>query len=173
MRLLHWLMNELTSFLAAALYFGACFLVVVLLKKLMLEDYDIAFGNYLSVALLALVTAKVAVLLEGVSFGRRIGLIEVLLRTGVYSLAALVLLVIEHAASTRGEAGGFTAALVGAFHHPDAPRIWATMICIMLAFAAYSAFAVLRRELGTRRLASVFLSPPGPPAVAAGGGSGD
>jgi hypothetical protein len=172
MRFLHWLVHELTAVLIATLYFGTCFLLVMVLKKLMLEEYGIAFGDYVSVVLLALVTAKVVVVFDRVSFGRHLGLTEVALRTTIYTLAALVLLLIEHAASTRAEAGGFGAALTGAFQHPDAPRIWATLICVALAFAAYCGFAVLRRELGTTRLVAVFLDPPRPDAVAAGGGSG-
>lgn len=164
MRLVHWLSHEIKAILLATIYFGSCFLVILVLKKLLLEEYRIEFSAYLSAVLLALVAAKVVVIFDRVSFGRHIGLSEVLIRTTTYSFAAFILLLIEHAVSTRHEAGGFTAALLGAFRHPEAPRIWATLICVGLAFAAYNAAAILRRELGAERLSAAYLQPP---AVAA------
>ncbi len=160
MRFFNWLYDEGRAIIFATVYFGSCFFVILALKRLLLEEYHIGFSAYFSAAVLALVAAKVAVVFDRVSFGSRIGLNEVLIRTTAYSFAAFILLLIEHAVSARHEAGGFAAALLGALRHPDAPRIWATLICVGLAFAAYNAAAVLRRELGAERLLAAYLRPP-------------
>lgn len=160
MRFLHWLLHEIRALFFATVFFGIFFLAILFLKGLMLEEYDITFTGYASALLLALVTAKVVVVLGKVSFGRQIGIIEVLLRTVVYSFAAFVLMVAEHVLATRAEAGGLGPALRGAFQHADAPHIWATLICVSLAFAAYTAFTVLCREVGADRVAAAYLSPP-------------
>jgi len=157
MKLLAWLRHELTTVLLATLYFAACFLVAELLKYLVLEDYGIAFSG-LSVALvLSLVTAKVVVLLDRAPLGHRIGLLEVALRTAVYSATAFCIMLLEKAITTREAAGGFMPALAGILDHPEMPRIWATLICVGFAFAGYTAFMVLRREIGTAALSRSFL----------------
>ncbi len=160
MHVLHWLSHEIRSILTAMLFFLTCFAVVVILKDLMLEQYDVTTGTSASVAMLALVTAKVVVIFERVSFGRQIGLIEILLRSASYSFVAFILLLLEHGFSERQEAGGFAAAIAKAFSHPDMPVIWATLICVTLAFVVWNALAILRRELGRERLAAVLRQPP-------------
>jgi hypothetical protein len=117
--------------------------------------------------MLALVTAKVVVLFERVNVGKRIGVVEVLLRTALYSLAAFLLLVLEHGLSERKEAGGFLAALAKAYQHPDMPIIWATLICVTMAFIIWTALAVLRRAFGRDRLVAAFLKPANATAVSA------
>jgi hypothetical protein len=163
MRFWHWLRHEIRSILTAMLFFLACFAVVVVLKDLMLEQYDVSAGTSVRVVMLALVTAKVVVLFERVSVGKQIGAVEVLLRTSLYSLAAFLLLLLEHGLSERKEAGGFFAALAKAFQHPDMPIIWATLICVTLAFFIWTALAILRRELGRERLVAAYLKPSSEP----------
>lgn len=160
MKVWHWLAHEVRSILTAMLFFLACFAVIVVLKDLMLEQYRVTARTSASILMLSLVTAKVVVLFERVSFGRQIGLIEVFLRSAAYSLAAFLLLLLEHGLSERKEAGGFFVALADAFHHPDMPIIWATLICVTLAFLVWSALAILRREFGRERLVAAFLQPP-------------
>jgi hypothetical protein len=142
------------------LFFLALFAVIVVLKDLMVEQYDITVGTSVKVVMLAFVTAKVVVLFERASFGRNIGLVEVLLRSAIYSFAAFLILLLEHGISERKEAGGFPAAVTSAFRHPDMPIIWATLICVTLSFLVWNALAVLRREVGRERLVEVFLRPP-------------
>jgi hypothetical protein len=166
MKVLHWLVHEIRAILTAMLFFLTCFAVVVVLKNLMLEQYEVTAATSVRVVMLAFVTAKVVVLFERVSVGRQIGAVEVLLRTALYSLAAFALLLLEHGISERKEAGGFFAALSKAFQHPDMPIIWATLICVTLAFLVWAAFAVLRRSFGRDRIIAAYLSPPPPQAEA-------
>jgi hypothetical protein len=164
MQVLNWLKHEIRSILTAMLFFLSCFAVVVVLKDLMLEQYDVTAGTSVRVVMLALVTAKVVVLFERVPFGRLIGVVEVLSRSAAYSLAAFLLLLLEHGLSERSEAGGFFQALSRAFQHPDMPIIWATLICVTLAFLVWTALQVLRRNVGRDMLVAAFLKPAGVPA---------
>jgi uncharacterized protein involved in response to NO len=143
MRFRHWLAHEIKSILTAMLFFLTCFAVTVVLKDLMLEQYDITAGVSASVLMLSLVTAKVVVLFERVSFGRQTGYVE-------------------HGLSERKDAGGFFTAIAKAFQHPDMPIILATLICVTLAFVVWTTFAVLRRAIGRDRLVAAFMDPPAP-----------
>jgi hypothetical protein len=162
MKFLHWLVHEIRAILTAMLFFLTGFAVVVVLKDLMIEQYDVTAATSVRVVMLALVTAKVVVLFERVSLGRQVGAVEVVLRTALYSLAAFGFLLLEHGISERKEAGGFFAALSKAFQHPDMPVIWATLICVTLAFLVWTAFAVLRRSFGRDRIIAAYLSAPPP-----------
>lgn len=157
MQIVRWLRHELRAVLIATLYFGACFLIFMVLKQLMLEGYGIAFSGLSTALLLALVTAKVVVVLDKAPLEHRIGLVEVAVRTTLYTAAALILLLVEKAFSAREEAGGFFSALSSVFEHPEMPHVWAAVICIGVAFAGYAAFTVLRREIGTPLLAAALL----------------
>lgn len=163
MQFWHWLQHEIRAILTAMLFFLTCFAVIMILKNLMLEQYDVTAGTSVQVFMLALVTSKVVVLFERVSFGERIGLVEILMRSAAYSLAAFLLLLLEHGLSERKEAGGFFAALSKAFQHPDMPIILATLICVTLAFLVWTALAVLRREFGRERLVAAILKPSSAP----------
>lgn len=162
MKILAWLRHELRSVLLATAYFAACFGVLMLLKRLMLQGYGIAFSGVTAALLLALVTGKVVVVLDRAPLRHRIGLVEVAMRTVLYTLVALGLLVLEEAISSRAEAGGVLPALAAILGDPEMPRVWATAICVGLAFAGYTAFSVIRREVGTERLAAAFLGRPHP-----------
>lgn len=157
MTVVRWLSEELRAVLLAGLYFAAFFFVVLLLKALLLEGYGIAFTAFSLALVLALVTAKVVVVLDRAPLGHRIGLLEVALRTSLYTATALALLLVEKAFASREAAGGFVPALRNVFRHPDMPQIWATLLCLAIAFAGYVAFAVARRRLGDACLAAAFL----------------
>jgi hypothetical protein len=44
------------------------------------------------------------------------------------------------------------------------PIIWATLICVTLAFLVWTALQVLRRNVGRDMLVAAFLKPAGVPA---------
>lgn len=159
MRYWRWLRHEIRALLTAMLFFATCFAAIEVLKTLMVARYGITAGTSVSVLMLSLVTAKVVVLFERVSFGKWIGLVEVLIRSAAYAVAAFVLLLLEHALSERRDAGGFVAALVDAYRHPDMPLILATLLCVTLVFVVWNAFAVLGRALGRDRISAAFLKP--------------
>jgi hypothetical protein len=163
------LIEEGRAVLWTTAYFAAWFAVLIVLKELILEEYQIEFRG-LSMALVgALVVAKVVLVLEHVPLGRwalrRPALVEVILRTLFYALGAFVVLLLEKAFEARHESGGFGPALAGVLHHRDVPHVWANTICVASALFGFNALAVVRRYLGDAALTALFLSssPPPPP----------
>jgi len=145
------------------LYFATWFGALVVVKKLILDEYHIEFRG-LSIALLgALVIAKVVLVLEHVPLGqwveRHAAALDVVLRTLLYSLGVAVVLLLEKAFESRHEAGGFAAAALSVFEHRDIPHVWANTICISGALLVFNALAVLRPHLGGK-LIPVYLKPP-------------
>lgn len=157
------LKDEIKAVALVTLYFATWLGLLVLLKKLILAEYQIEF-NGLSVALVgALVLAKVVLVLEHISLGTWVrtnkALIDVVLRTILYAFGVFVVLVLERAFEGRHEYGSFGASLMAVFRDADDHHVWVNTICLTSALLGYNALSVVRRHLGEGGLVRLFLSP--------------
>jgi hypothetical protein len=158
------LKHELKAVVLVTLFFAAWLGVVLGLKILILEDYQISFGSISVVLIGALVLAKVVLILEHVPLGgwqrNQPVLMETILRTILYALGTFVVILLEKAFESRHEQGGFGLALMSVFQHRDMPHVWANTICVGGALLFYNLLSALNRQLGTGGLARIFLTPP-------------
>jgi hypothetical protein len=158
------LRHEVKSILLTTLYFAICFGTLVLIKRLILADYQIQFRG-LSLALIgALIMAKVVLIMEHVPLGtwieKRPAIVDVIVRTFVYGLGVFVVLILEKSFEARHDFGGFLNALAHIYEHPDYPHIWANTICVFWTLLGFNLFSMLRNQLGKNGLRQLFLSPP-------------
>ena len=162
------LTHELKAIGMTTLYFATWFGMLVGLKELILDDYQIAFRGWSLALVGALVVSKVVLVMEHVSLGQWIrhhpAVVEVVLRTLLYGAAVFIALLLEKAFETRHEFGGFAPALGRVFQHPDMPHVWANTICVACALLLFNALSVLRRHLGEGQIVRLFLAPPAEPA---------
>lgn len=147
----------------AALFFGSWITVLLVLKDLLLAEYDIAFHGW-SVALVgALVLSKVVLVLEHLPLGAWIGgrpaWVDVTARTLLYGLGVLVVLLLEKAFEGRHEYGGFGASMKSVFQHAEIHHVWVNTICLTGALLTFNALSVVRRHLGEGGLRRLFLQP--------------
>jgi hypothetical protein len=163
MKFVHWIAEEVRSLLAATLYFAVCFVLIMVLKQLLLAQYGIQFSGITTALLVALVTAKVVIVLQKVPLSHlydgQPAIVDLCARTLLYTFATLLALLLEKAFESRAEHGGFLTAVAVVFEHRDMPQVWATTIWVGLAFTAYNAFGILRREIGAKELKRVFFAP--------------
>jgi hypothetical protein len=154
---------EIRLVLLTTLYFAFWLGMLMLLKELVLAEYQIAFHGFSLALLGALVLAKVVLILDHVPLGARIGAlpawVDVTMRTALYSLGVAVVLLIEMAFEGRHEHGGFGASLRSVFDHPELPHVWATTIVLGGALLAYNCLRVFNRHLGKGGLARLLRSP--------------
>jgi hypothetical protein len=157
------LMDEIRAVTLATLYFGTWIGVLVFLKTLALAEYRIAFRGLSLVLVGALVLAKVVLVLEHVSLGAwirtRPALVDVILRTALYALGVLVVLLLEKAFEGRHEHGGFGASLMAVFQHAEVHHVWVNTVCLSGALLGYNMLSVVRRHLGEGGLLRLLLSP--------------
>jgi hypothetical protein len=157
------LLRELKAVTVAALYFGCWIGGLVLLKHLVLTEYKIAFHGWSVILMGALILSKVVLVLEHVSFGAwlraRPAWVDVLLRTALYSVGLVLVMVLERGLEGRHEHGGFVGAVTAAFDSTDKYHIYANSICLSAALLVYNVLSVLRRHLGERGLLKLFLVP--------------
>ena len=157
------LRHELKEVILVTLFFAIWLGVFMGLKILILEGYQIRFGSVSAVLIGALVLAKVVLILEYVPLGAWLRnqpvLVDVILRTLLYAIGTLVVMLLEKAFETRHGQGGFGSALMNVFQHRDMPHVWADAICVSGALLFYNSLSALNRHLGSGGLAKVFLSP--------------
>lgn len=155
--------HEIKSILLAALYFAIWIGALLVIKSLILEEYHIPFHHYSMALVGALILSKVVLILEHVSLGSWVrsqpAWIEVVLRTVLYAMGVLIVLILEKGIEGRHEHGGFGGAVEAAFKGSDAPHIWANIICITGALLIWNATSVIERHLGKRGLGKLLLAP--------------
>jgi len=157
------LKHEVATVMSLTFYFGCWLGALVLLKYLVLSEYQIAFTG-LSVALIgALLLAKVVLVLEHVSLGEWVraqpAWVDVVLRTALYGFGVFILLLLEKAFEARHEYDGFSASLIAQFQHADTTHVWLNTICLSAALLSYNMLSVVRKRLGKGVLLRMFLTP--------------
>lgn len=157
------LIDELKSIGLAMLYFGCWLAILVVLKKLMLDEYHIQFNGFSSALIGALILSKVVLVLEHVPLSAwihgRPAWVDIVLRTILYALGVLLVLLLEKAFEGRHEYDGFGAALSAVFQHPDMPHILANAVVLTGALLGYNVLSVLRANFSEGGLLRVFLTP--------------
>lgn len=158
-----WLSRELTALAVVAFYFGCWIAVAIGMKSLVLAEHHITFAGWSAIVIGALVLSKVVLVLEHVSLGAwqrsAPAWVDVAVRTVLYSLGVVVVLVLEKGFEGRSEHGGFVAALQAAFDGVNAFHFYTNAICITGALLVYNIFSVIRSHLGNRGLLKMFLQP--------------
>ncbi len=157
------LIHELIDMTVLWLYFVVWIGVFIVLKKLILREYHIEFTGLSAVIIGALILAKVVLILRNVPLGRwttnRPAWVDVVLRTALYGIGVLIMLLLEKGFEGRHEYGGFAASLKSVFQHADIGHVWANAICITASLLVYNAFSVVSEQLGEGGLRRLFLEP--------------
>ncbi len=157
------LKDEITAIGIAALYFGSWIATLLLLKSLVLAEYQVAFHEWSLAVVGALILSKVVLVLEHVSLGKWVrakpAWVDVALRTIMYSLGVAVVLVLEKGFEGRHEHDGFGPALGHLFRQADVHHVWANVVCLSGALLGYNVLSVVQRSFGKGALIHVFLSP--------------
>jgi hypothetical protein len=157
------LKHELKSLGISFLYFTVWIGGLILIKKLVLEEYHIQFRGWSAALLGALILAKVVLLMEPISLGRWVkaapAWVGVLLRTLLYSFGVLVVLLLEKGLEGRHEYGGFLAAVKAQFQATRISHILANTVCLSGALLVFNAFDVIHKNMGFGGLLRMFSSP--------------
>lgn len=172
MNFLQKLQHEIMTVALTTLYFAVWLAALTFIKHLILEEYHIEFYGFTVALIGALVLAKVVLVMELVPLAAwvsaRPAWVGVVLRTVLYSLGVLVVLLAEKAFESRHEQGGFIAALFAVYRHADMPHVWTNTIVLSGALLAYNTMNIVRLNLGEGGLRAVFLSPPPNPEARRG-----
>ncbi len=167
---LETLKEELKTAGLATLYFLCCFLLVMVLKKLFLAQYDISFYGLSAAVFGALVVGKVVVVLDKTGAGTRFEthrrpVVSILYKTVVYSAVVLLVVAAEKVFHAYRESHTLGTAVVEVWHGRDRNHMLATVLCIGLAFTAYNLFSAINRRLAKGKLGQWLVAGHGAGAV--------
>ena len=158
------LLKEIKEIIGMTLYFLLFLGLLIVLKKLILDDYQIEFKGFSIAIIGALVMAKVVLLMELIPRGewvrRQPAIVDVVLRTILYTIGVLVVMLLEKAFESRHEEGGFGAALQHVFRKRDIYQVWAGTIVVGFSLFGYNLMSVMRLYIGKHQLTSLYFSTP-------------
>jgi hypothetical protein len=164
MKILRKIFEEIKTVTRTASYFAIVFILMMIMKKLYLKDYDIEFSGMSQAIIGALIMAKVIVLMELISLGSwvqcRPPIVDVIIRTLLYTGGVLIVIVLEKAFEKRHEAGSYGNAIVYVFTNRDIYHVWATTIGSAASIFVYNSFSIVQKVLGKHGLAKLFFSIP-------------
>ena len=157
-----WLTHEIEVVGAISLYFLSWFGLLVVLKQLMLAQYEIAFSGVSIAIISALIVAKVVLVMEKIPLGteRYPAAVDVVVRTLLYVAGVFVVSLLERVMHVRHEAGGFWAGLAWVFAHREIHHVLAQTICVGAAMLTFNTHSIVRRAMGQRALARLFFVTP-------------
>ena len=154
---------ELKAVGLVTLYFGCWLAVLLLIKQLVLAEYQIQFHGMTRALVGALILAKVVIVLEHVPLGawvrRQPAWVDVMFRTALYASGVLAVLVLEKGFEGRHEYGGIVQAINTLWAAEDIHHVWTNTIVITGALLVYNIMSVVRSHLGDGQLIRLFKVP--------------
>lgn len=157
------LKNELKSVGIATLYFLIWFGFLMLIKVLLLKDYNIEFTSVSMVIVGAVVVAKVILIMEYIPLGpwvkKQPAYVDLILRTVLYSLGVLVILILEKGFEGSSEYGGFISSVIQTFNQADIYHVWVNTIVVFGALLGFNFLTLIRTRLGKGVLFGMLKEP--------------
>ena len=160
MKLSQFLRREIKSIGVVFCYFLAWFSFAVLLKKIVLKEYAISFHGLLSAVILALVVAKVVIVMDRLPLNRRLQTsllyIDIICRSALYTSGVLAFMLAEEFLRLRHQTDQLQVALSALLQQNELYNTGATAIWVGLAFIIYNVISVIRLHLGDGELVRLF-----------------
>jgi hypothetical protein len=164
MKILKKIWEEIIAIARTAAYFAIVFILMMVMKKLYLKDYDIEFTGLSQALIGALIMSKVIILMELITLGqwvqRQPAIVDTTLRTLLYAGGVLIVMILEKAFESRHQAGSYGDAISYVFSHRDIYHVWATTIGAGASILVYNAFSVVQRKMGKNGLKKLFFLTP-------------
>lgn len=155
--------HEVKALFWTSVYFLFWFGTLILLKNLLLKEYQIAFFGFSMVVVGALIAAKVVLIFENIPIGswtkNKPAIFEIILRTLLYMAGAIVVLVLEKSFEARHEYGGIFNAMKALSGETEIYHIIVNVIGVFGAFFGFNLWSVLNKHLGGIGLLKILSIP--------------
>lgn len=167
MNLINKLKHEIKEVGLVMLYFFFCFCVILTLKKLLLVDYQVEVKVFSTAAISAFIIAKVVIILDHTSAGRRFDAhyplwFVVMYKTLVYLVVAFFVFYLERLYDAYQVTGLIDQAFDEVWEHRKRNIMLLKLICIGLTFLGYHLYAGLDHRLGEGTLRRKIFESPNP-----------
>jgi hypothetical protein len=153
--------HEVGELLPPTIFFLVTFHILVLSRALMLRQYGVEISAIAGATLGALLVAKVVLLADmwpGVNrFPEKPLIYNVLWKTGIYVLGALVVHVLEHLVPMWWREGHLFVAWRRLIGEVVWPHFWAIQLWLVVLLFVYCAFREFVRAVGRQTVVRMFL----------------
>jgi hypothetical protein len=155
------LIKELKSVFMTTLYFFVWFGALMVIKVLLLREYEIEFYGFSKVLIGALILAKVVLILEYVPLSftkKQLVIVGLIIRTILYLGGVFLVLILERSFESRHEYGGFGNALMNVFSDVNIYHFWVNCIVVFGALLFFNLWSIMKKRLGDRWIYHVLFS---------------
>ncbi len=145
------LAKEFKTVFFTSLYFLLWFSAMILIKTLLLREYEIKFYGFASAVVAALAIAKVVLVLEYVPIKYtedKPAWQEVLVRTILYMIGAFVFIALEKAFHARHEYGSMLGAFANMGDMINTYHLWVNILNIGGAILLFNIWSVVKMHYG-------------------------
>lgn len=157
------LKHEFLKVIPAAVFFFIAFQLLALTRALILEEYGIRVTTFVNATIAALIVAKVVLVVDLLPFVNRFPqkplIYNVVWKTIIYILAALIVRYVEHLLPFIREYGNLALANRHLLDKVVWPHFWVIQIWLLVLFFMFCALRELIRALGPERVRSMFIGP--------------
>jgi len=154
---------ELEELLPPTIFFFVVLHLVAILRVLMLEGTGIALGTSASITVAALILAKAVLIADLLPFINRYPdkplAYNVVWKTAIYVLIAMVLHYLERLFDFWREAGGLIAGNQKLLAEIVWPHFWAIQILLVVLILMYCTMREVIREIGADKMRQMFFGP--------------
>ena len=154
--------RELKEILAISSVFFVIFLLFMLMKKALLNEYTVNFYAIGTALVGSLIIAKVILIFDLLPLTKRMdhlpNIYRVLFRSLIYLLGFVIFTFLEHLIKGLFEGDRFLHAGNLAFQQLDELDFITTLVGIFVAFLFFNTFWVIRKKYGPKELYHLFFS---------------
>ena len=155
--------QEFEELLPPTIFFFVALHLVAILRVLMLEGTGIALGTSASITVAALILAKAVLLADLLPFINRYPdkplVYNVVWKTAIYALLAMLLHYLERLVDFWREAGGLIAGNQKLLAEIVWPHFWAIEILLVVLILMYCTIREVIREIGASKVRQMFFGP--------------
>ena len=158
------IVEEVVSVTPAFAFFLIGFMLVLLVIKLFLAQYDIGFSAFPEAVIGALFAAKAVLVLDHRDYARlrRFPRVyAVVCKTALYVLVVLLFATAERIFNGYRQTGSLSEGAAFFFHRINRDRFMGAMLCVAIVFAAYFVMREVERKHGKGSMYDLFFRRPG------------
>src|SRR5215831_14835152 len=156
----HWLKHEFHEVIPPTIFFLIAFHIVVFDRKLMLRQYGLPLSSVVSATVAALLVAKVVLIADALPFVNRFPekplMYNVVWKTMIYVMAALVVHYLEHLVPIWWHTGNLSAANRQLVEEIVWPHFWSIQLWLVVLLFVYCAMRELDRAIGREKVIEMF-----------------
>jgi hypothetical protein len=160
-RLLERIMEEVREVIPPTVFFFFAFLIISVSRALLLRQYGVQVSVMAGVVLAALLVGKVVLLADMLPFVNRFPekplMYNVLWKTAIYTVAALLAHYLEHLVPIWWREGEFVAAQRHLAAEIVWPHFWVIQMWLVVLLFLYCSLRELIRAIGRERVVAMFL----------------